>query len=396
MKILFVSDNEILGRGGGSIENKKYYDGLSYYAKKHNYKFRVISLDENIKYQLSVNIDKNRLIDVLCRVLGHSSYLYFTWIRNIALISKFKPDVIVLGRSRLGFIAKDAKKRFPTCRIITNVDNVELDYVDAYFANAKGKVGNAVIQLERKCVIRDEKDAIQYSDKLIYLTARNAERYKSIYEFQDKKPEILPICINETKNLHIVSKSKTVVFIGSLDYAANIQAALMLINNIWVPHFKNNANIRLIIAGRNPNQQIVEDARQCNNISILGDFSSEEEIIPIHSLMVAPIISGAGMKVKVAETLSMGLMILASDEALVGYEDAVRADHENGIVRANAVDEYLQGISLYVSKSEDELEAIKESNQDIFNRYYSYSISRTKITEILDNTTNMINNAKDV
>ena len=34
MKMLLISDNKILGFGGGCLEEKKYYDGLKQYAKK--------------------------------------------------------------------------------------------------------------------------------------------------------------------------------------------------------------------------------------------------------------------------------------------------------------------------------------------------------------------------
>ena len=62
--------------------------------------------------------------------------------------------------------------------------------------------------------------------------------------------------------------------------------------------------------------------------------------------MIAPIAKGAGMKVKVADTLSMGLMIAASDEALVGYEEALTLDLLNGIICANTDSEYKDALFL--------------------------------------------------
>ncbi|MCC2728841.1 hypothetical protein LK490_23635, partial [Blautia sp. MSK22_86] len=62
---------------------------------------------------------------------------------------------------------------------------------------------------------------------------------------------------------------------------------------------------------------------QIPNCVLYENFANLESIVPVQAMVIAPIQKGAGMKVKVAETLSMGLMIAASDEALVGYEKAL-------------------------------------------------------------------------
>lgn len=61
MKMLLISDNKILGFGGGCLEEKKYYDGLKQYAK-NNIEFKVISPDEKISEKLDLNLKKIRLL----------------------------------------------------------------------------------------------------------------------------------------------------------------------------------------------------------------------------------------------------------------------------------------------------------------------------------------------
>ena len=80
MKILFVSDNAIYGRGGGCIENRKHYDALKAFCDKHTAELKVISLDKRLKERLEINIEKSRKQDVFSRMRGHSSYLYFLYI----------------------------------------------------------------------------------------------------------------------------------------------------------------------------------------------------------------------------------------------------------------------------------------------------------------------------
>lgn len=388
MKILFVSDNAINGFGGGSIENRKHYDALREYCKKNGDELKVISRDGNLEESLNVNIYKNKIIDILVRFKGHSTYLYNTWKHNEKLIcSTYKPDILYLGRSRFGFIAKRVKKLLPECHVITNIDNVEIDYIDGYFSMKKGLVNKFYRMLETWAVKRDETQAVKCSDVLIYLTKRNVARIEEIYGHYEGDPIVLPICIKEEITLRNTANKKNIVFVGSLDYAANVLAVQRILK-LWKKKYLLNESIQLIIAGRNPSKELIEDIGNLKNVTLVQNFEDISTVIPKKSLMLAPIEKGAGMKVKVAETLSMGLMIAASDEALVGYEEAEIQDHVGGIIRANTEKEFEDCIDCFLGKTEDELSKIEKSNKMIYRICYSYKKSRTIISNVCDNIRN--------
>ena len=153
---------------------------------------------------------------------------------------------------------------------------------------------------------------------------------------------------------------------------------------MWLPYFRDNKNIRLTIAGSKPTLAVKELIKKADNITLIEDFDDVKDFISKKSLMIAPIAKGAGMKVKVADTLSMGLMIAASDEALVGYEEALNLDLLNGIIRANTDSEYKDALFLYLNSSKDELEAIELQNTNIFDRYYSFKRSRELVALVID------------
>ena len=310
MRILFISDNKIDGYGGGCIENKKHYDALKEYCKQNHDELKVISTDYNFKDALIIKLKKNKFRDIFCRILGHSSFFYFTIIENKRALKDYNPDLIYLGRSRFGFIARFFKRINPNCKIITNVDNVEFDYVDAYFSDGNGFLRKVLKKIEKRAVINDEKETIKYSDKLIYLTPRNVDRYRNLYEVLEDNPTVIPICLEKETKLEIDSSKKTVIFIGSLDYQPNFIAANNILESIWKKSFQYKEDIQLIIAGRNPNKYLKEKVSLFNNVRLIENFKSPKDIIPIGSLMIAPIEKGTGMKVKVADALSMGMMVI--------------------------------------------------------------------------------------
>lgn len=385
MKILFISDNAILGYGGGSVENRKHYDALKKYCETTGAELKVISRDKKLKDAFNVEIKKNKIIDIVTRLAGHSTYLYFTWFRNLKSIKKYNPDVLYLGRSRFGFMARSIKIIAPDCKVITNIDNVEVDYVEGYFALKGGLINCLYKTLEIACVKRDEKDAVNYSNHLIYLTKRNVLRIHDLYKREENNATIIPICLEDELKLTLQSTLKTVVFIGSLDYAANVLAVKKILE-FWKLKYEQNDEIKLLIAGRNPSKEVISIVEETKNAQLIQNFKNVVDIIPMHSLMLAPIEKGAGMKVKVAETLSMGLIVAASDEALVGYEEALE-ECQHGLIRANSPDDFCKVISDYLQMSENELETISHTNKKVFKKYYSYERSRSEIRKIINNLT---------
>ena len=227
----------------------------------------------------------------------------------------------------------------------------------------------------------------KYSDRLIYLTHRDIKRCKELYHNTESYGYILPICLEHTRNLTLKTSKKTVAFIGSLSYGANVSAVKMLIKQVWLPNFAKNEDFQLIIAGGNPADEIYYWTKLASNIRLVADFNEPEDFLPQNSLMVAPIPTGAGMKVKVAETLSMGLPIAGSDEALVGYEDAIGDDKLGGIRRANTAAEFTQIIREFLEMDERNLLRVAFQNKNIFNKYYTFKKAKEVIehcmTELL-------------
>ncbi len=380
-KILFISDQYINGVIGGSLGHRRFYDILS---NEEKYEFKIIALDNNLDKRLDINFKKNRFIDIYTRIRLHSSFLYYYIDEICEAAANFKPDIIIIGRSRLGFITKRLKAILPATNIITNFDNIEFDYVESQFSRKKGLQGYIIKNLEKYIVKRDECDCIKYSNKYIFLSKRDQNRAANLYGYiNDDNSYIFPICLKEQINLFKEAQNTNIYFIGNMEYAANVKSIYWFIKEVWIPFYANDKNIVLNIAGKSASITL-KDFKNINNIRIYSDFSDIAEIVCKSSLFIAPIQTGAGMKVKIAEALSMGLSILGSDEALVGYEEAEKYLKTRGFfIRANTICDYEKYINNYKKKSQKELELIRKSHIKAFETYYSYNKAKNIIKNIL-------------
>lgn len=193
-------------------------------------------------------------------------------------------------------------------------------------------------------IAKREKKLMLDADKLVFLTKEDLDRACELYGDSIRaKSFIVPVCMKMNGNNEIAKSSGIekpyVLTTGSLYYGPNSEGIVWFINEVWNEFLKNPENIefKLVVAGRKPSI----DLKRCIDNServILVD--SPEDISPYFKdaqFYVAPIFSGAGMKVKVAEALSYGLKVLGTHHALIGYEEA-----EPFVQLANNKEEFLE------------------------------------------------------
>lgn len=372
-KVLFITDDLIMGFSGGSLGHKKIYDLLHFMREDGEIEFKVISLDNNLSESLLI-LNKNRLLDLQSRILLGSSYLKVLK-KDICIVTRrYNPDVIVLGRSRLGFLANEFKILMPNTILVTNFDNVEYDYVDSQFADRKGLFGIIVRYIEKVLVYLDEKKCAQNSLKYIFLSERDKNRMMELYKLSvEARSSIIPVCLEENIKHLSDNEKKNVVFLGNLQHDSNIQAVMWFLENVWLKYFKNRADVTFTVAGKNA-EKILKKYKDINNIIVYSDFKDVSDVVTKYSLFVAPILNGAGMKVKIAEALSMGLPVIGTAEALVGYEEAINDLKGNGFLYlADNEDDYKRYIDEYFCMNKLELKKISINNRNVFVKYYTYT-----------------------
>jgi len=79
--------------------------------------------------------------------------------------------------------------------------------------------------------------------------------------------------------------------------------------------------VGLVVAGRNP-RPILKRAVLAAGAVLVENPPSMEEIIRDARLVLVPDVGGAGMKLRVAEALSLGVPVVGTREGLFGYEEA--------------------------------------------------------------------------
>ena len=113
-------------------------------------------------------------------------------------------------------------------------------------------------------------------------------------------------------------ENKNIFFLGILNVPHNIEAIMYFINDIF-PHIQNKiTNVHLNVLGKNPPIELINLGRNNKNITVFGYQKDLNHIIKDSSIMVAPLLSGSGVKTKIFEAMKFSIPIVATSIAAEG------------------------------------------------------------------------------
>jgi len=127
---------------------------------------------------------------------------------------------------------------------------------------------------------------------------------------------------------------RDVLFMGRMDYHANIDAALYFVRNIWPLVRERRPELRLVIVGAQPPKQIVALREQ--GITVTGTVDDVRPFYHSALLSVVPLRVGGGTRLKVLEAMAAGTPVVSTTLGAEGLattpgQDILIADAPQGI-----------------------------------------------------------------
>lgn len=219
-------------------------------------------------------------------------------------------DFIFFSSSLQGPVIKQVKLRYPTLKVICNFHNIEKQYAKE-FLRVSG-----IRHLPFYCsAIISEAKAVKHIDYSLVLNSRDEEY---LWKYYRKHADlILPItvddCFDIKKALTCKSAGNNVVylFVGVAFYA-NVEGIRWFVKNI-LPHIIG----KLVIVGKG--MDAYKSEFSSDRVEVYGYVDDLAQFYYQASFVVSPILSGGGMKTKIAEALMYGKTVIGTKEALEGY-----------------------------------------------------------------------------
>jgi glycosyltransferase involved in cell wall biosynthesis len=121
-------------------------------------------------------------------------------------------------------------------------------------------------------------------------------------------------------------RPRTVFMIGSLNWLPNLEGLDWLLREVWPALHAELPELELHVAGVAPPGHLTSRPRGQDNVFIHGFVDSAAAFMRAHDLMLVPLLSGGGMRVKIIEGMALGKAILSTSIGAEGI--AVRDGHD--------------------------------------------------------------------
>jgi len=170
----------------------------------------------------------------------------------------------------------------------------------------------------------------------------------------------------------------SVFHIGAMDWRPNADGINWFLKNVWLDVVAKNPSVKLYLAGRNMPDWLMN--LKMENVVIEGEVPDSHAFINSRSVMIVPLTSGGGMRVKIIEGMAFGKTIISTAVGAEGieYEKGVNlliANTESEFV--DAIDNCLNNTSFSDSlgKNARALVEAKYDNQIICNKLSAFYLS---------------------
>lgn len=123
---------------------------------------------------------------------------------------------------------------------------------------------------------------------------------------------------------------RDICFLGGYGHPPNVDAVLYFVNEIFPLLRQAEPGIRFLIAGARAPEEI--KALACDDIEVLGMIEDLRDLFDRARVFVCPLRAGAGVKGKVASSMSYGLPVVSTDIGVegAGLEDGTHVLVANG------------------------------------------------------------------
>jgi len=137
----------------------------------------------------------------------------------------------------------------------------------------------------------------------------------------------LPISFKTNNLFTPFQKQPTILIVGLMSWSPNKMGILWFVNQVYPIIKQKLPKIKLLIVGAQPEKEILA-LQKDPTITVTGEVPSIKPFYQQANLMVAPILFGSGIRVKILHSLAAGVPVVSTP---IGAE-GIKPTQNNGIV----------------------------------------------------------------
>lgn len=253
-------------------------------------------------------------------------------------LKKKKFDIIQLEGVFMGVYLPVIRK-YSEAKVVLRAHNIEHYIWNRHALVEKNLLKRVYFNLQNKRLKRFELSVFKSCDAIVTITKTDEAELQKLGCFKPSTTCITGVDIDIYRQAtQVQPKPKTVFYFGSMDWLPNSEAVLWFLNHCWEKIHKAVPDARFVVAGKGmppsfhkliaPNLLLVE------NVPDAAAFYKQ------HEVMVVPLWSGSGIRIKIIEGMAYGKAIVSTS---IGAE-GIGCTHQKNILIADNAEDFSKAV----------------------------------------------------
>lgn len=285
-------------------------------------------------------------------------------IRLANLLKKEKFDVINL-ESLFMTPYIPSIRRNSKAAIVLRSHNLEHIIWERLAGSTKNILKRSYLQLLSRQIRKHEVAILKDIDGMAAITPEDAAKY---LDLGYKKPLItIPfgLYLNDYPIEGMPTKQRGLFHLGSMDWKPNEEGIQWFLETVWPDILRQIPSMKLHLAGRNMPDWLT--GLEMQGLQIDGEVPDARQYIVDHEIMIVPLLSAGGMRVKIIEGMALGKCVVATS---VGAE-GIDYQHGKNILIANKPDEFIE-LFKKLTENQELVSRIGENARKLVEEKYNY------------------------
>jgi len=244
--------------------------------------------------------------------------------RIVELLQSGTYDIVLLEHLYLCVYLDDIRMH-SRARVVLRAQNVEYKLWERYLANHKKILSYWYLEIATRRLGRFEAAMTAKVDGVIVLTEQDQNELQALNPGTPFKTIPLGFDFDRLKNYDFEAqfRNKPVVYhLGSMDWLPNIQGIKWFIEQVLPIILLKRPDMEIRLAGKKMPSWIYK--HQSKNLIIDGEVPDAMLYQVDKPILIVPLLSGSGIRVKIIEGLALGKTIVSTSLGAAGIEPGPR------------------------------------------------------------------------
>jgi len=230
----------------------------------------------------------------------------------------------------------DTVKKYTQAKIVLRAHNVEHLIWERLSAQAGNPVKKYYLRFLSKRMKKYELHVINEFNGIAAITGVDKDYF--IANGCKKPIEVFPLGIDASQYKHAQQRQvdfPSLFHLGSMDWQPNEEGIKWFLEKAWFGIHAKFPELKLYLAGRNMPDWL--ETLEMEGVVIAGAVENAHDFMREKAIMVVPLLSGGGMRVKIIEGMALGKAIISTT---IGAE-GIDYTHEENILIADTPEQFL-------------------------------------------------------